>query len=78
MDFEKESGGTRKIFSLICGFMAALNNGKLVVDDEMYAKLHPVLHQNKISWFTDEKINTNGTQLQLTSHDITTMCKEAF
>lgn len=78
IDFQRESGGTRKIFSLIYDFMVALDNGKLVVADELDAKLHPVLLQNIISWFTDEKINKNGAQLLFTSHDITTMCKEVF
>ncbi len=78
IDFQKESGGTRKIFSLIYDFMLALDNGLLVVADELDAKLHPVLLQNIISWFTDETINKNGAQLLFTSHDITTMCKEVF
>ena len=78
IDFQKESGGTRKIFSLIYDFMLALDNGMLVVADELDAKLHPVLLQNIISWFTNENINKNGAQLLFTSHDITTMCKEVF
>ncbi len=78
IDFIKESGGTRKIFSFIYDFMLALDRGMLVVADELDAKLHPALLQTIISWFTDKKYNKNGAQLLFTSHDITTMCKEIF
>jgi AAA15 family ATPase/GTPase len=78
IDFKKESGGTRKVFSFIYDVMEALDKGKLLVADELDAKLHPLLLQNVISWFTEKKYNKNGAQLLFTSHDITTMCKEVF
>lgn len=78
IDFQKESGGTRKVFSFIYDVMDALDKGKPLVADELDAKLHPLLLQNVISWFTEKKYNKNGAQLLFTSHDITTMSKEVF
>ena len=45
IDFQKESGGTRKVFSFIYDVMVALDKGKLVIADELDAKLHPLLLQ---------------------------------
>lgn len=78
IDFQKESGGTRKIFSLVYDLISSIDNGSLVVVDELDAKLHPLLLRSIISLFTDPNVNKKGAQLLFTSHDITTMTNEVF
>ncbi len=76
--FEEESSGTRKLFSCMAEILDCLQNGKVLIADELDAKLHPKLLRYIISLFTNMKSNTTGAQLLLTSHDITTMNSEVF
>ncbi|MBQ5473966.1 MAG: ATP-binding protein [Lachnospiraceae bacterium] len=78
IDFNAESSGTRKIFSLIYTLIESIDNGDIVVIDELDAKLHPLLLQCIIDLFTNPGINKNGAQLLFTSHDIITMSNEVF
>ena len=75
---KEESGGTRKLFSLLPYIRVALKYGWIVVADEMDAKLHPKLLRYIIELFTDPDINRKGAQLIFTSHDMTTMIPEVF
>ena len=56
----------------------SIDNGDIVVIDELDAKLHPLLLQCIIDLFTNPGINKNGAQLLFTSHDIITMSNEVF
>lgn len=76
--FEEESSGTRKLFSCMAEILDCLQQGKVLIADELDAKLHPKLLRYIISLFTSTKSNTTGAQLLLTSHDITTMNSEVF
>ncbi len=78
MDFESESSGTRKLFSLIYSLIQCIDSGRMVIIDELDAKLHPLLLKSIISLFTNSEINKNGSQLLFTSHDIPTMDKDVF
>ncbi len=76
--FEEESSGTRKLFSCLCEIIDCLNEGALIIADELDAKLHPKLLKFIIELFTDPKVNKFGAQLLLTSHDISTMVPEVY
>lgn len=76
--FEYESSGTRKLFSLLPRLIEGVLKGKVIIADEMDAKLHPKLLRYIIEIFTDPKINKKGAQLIFTSHDMTTMIPEVF
>jgi len=78
LSFDEESSGTRKLFGLLPFIMQCLKNGSLVIADEMDAKLHPKLLRYIIELFINPKINKNGAQLLLTSHDLTTMKSTVF
>lgn len=78
LPFEAESEGTRKIFAAMPIFLRALNDGRLIIIDELDAKLHPKLLRYVISLFTNPKINKYGAQLLFTSHDMSTMKNEVF
>ena len=73
-----ESDGVRKVFAALPVLMLALNQGRLVIIDELDAKLHPKLLRYIISLFTNREINKNGAQLLFTSHDMSTLKNDVF
>ena len=78
LKFTAESDGTKKIFAALPILMLALNEGRLVIIDELDAKLHPKLLRYIISLFTNKRINKKGAQLLFTSHDMSTMKNDVF
>lgn len=78
LKFVDESEGTKKLVSILPLLIMALNQGRLVVMDELDAKLHPKLLKFVIEMFKDKKINKYGAQLVFTSHDMSTMKNTVF
>lgn len=78
ISFSSESDGTKKLFASMPILMLAVSEGRLVIIDELDAKLHPKLLRYIISLFTNRDINKNGAQLIFTSHDMSTMKNDIF
>lgn len=78
LPFTEESDGTRKIIAALPVILMALWEGRLVVIDELDAKLHPKLLRYIISLFKNAQINRNGAQLLFTSHDMYTLKNTVF
>lgn len=78
LHFEQESDGTQKLISFLPYLIYALHQGRLIVVDELDAKLHPKLLRYIIKLFHDPTVNKNGAQLIFTSHDLTTMKNDVF
>lgn len=78
ISFSSESDGTKKLFASLPILMIAIAEGRLVIIDELDAKLHPKLLRYIISLFTNKDINKNGAQLIFTSHDMSTMKNDVF
>ena len=76
--FMDESDGTQKLIAVLPVLLMALREGRLVIIDELDAKLHPKLLRYVIAMFKNTKINQNGAQLIFTSHDVTTMRNTVF
>ena len=76
--FMDESDGTQKLIAVLPVLLMALREGRLVIIDELDAKLHPKLLRYVIAMFKNPKINQNGAQLIFTSHDVTTMRNTVF
>ena len=76
--FDDESDGTKKLIAALPVILLALQEGRLVIIDELDAKLHPKLLRYVISLFKNRKLNTKGAQLLFTSHDMTTMKNTIF
>jgi|WetSurMetagenome_2_1015567.scaffolds.fasta_scaffold50634_2 uncharacterized protein len=66
---EMESEGTKKVIEMSGPIFDTLNKGKLLVVDELDAKLHPLLTRNIVGLFMDPNINRNGAQLIFATHD---------
>ena len=76
--FDDESDGTKKLIAALPVILLALQEGRLVIIDELDAKLHPKLLRYVIALFKNKKLNTKGAQLLFTSHDMTTMKNTVF
>lgn len=76
LDFESE--GTKKLFAIMPIFLHALQEGRLVIVDELDAKLHPKLLKYIIMLFSNQTINKKGSQILFTSHDLCTMKNDVF
>lgn len=64
-----ESQGTQKLFELAGPLFEALRHGRLLVMDELDAKMHPLISQHIIKLFSNEKTNPLHAQLLFTTHD---------
>lgn len=69
LPMEEESDGTQKMFALYRVLQRALDNGSLLVIDELNARLHPLLVRNFLITFLDPKNNPHHAQLIFTTHD---------
>lgn len=78
LPFSSESDGTRKLFAALPVILMALKEGRLMIVDELDAKLHPKLLRYVIRLFTNPGINKKGAQLLFTSHDMATMKNSIF
>lgn len=78
LKFSDESDGTKKMIAALPVILLALQEGRLVIIDELDAKLHPKLLRYVISLFKNTNINKKGAQLLFTSHDMTTMKNTVF
>ena len=68
-DFEEESEGTKRLFSLIGLWIDSLNNGRVLIVDELDTKLHHLLNVFLIKLFNDPTQNKNNAQLIFTTHN---------
>ena len=64
-----ESQGTQKLFELAGPLFEALRHGRLLVMDELDAKMHPLISQHIIKLFSSEKTNQHHAQHLFTTHD---------
>ena len=66
---EDESSGTRKFFALTGPIIDVLENGYILVVDELDSKLHPNLVCKLVSLFNSKDLNPNNAQLIFNTHD---------
>lgn len=78
LSFMEESDGTKKLIAALPVILMALQEGRLVIIDELDAKLHPKLLRYVISLFKNPDINKKHAQLVFTSHDMSTMKNTVF
>ncbi len=78
LPFTEESDGTKKLIAALPVILLALREGRMVIIDELDAKLHPKLLKYVISLFKNREINKYGAQLLFTSHDMYTLKNTVF
>jgi uncharacterized protein len=64
-----ESTGTQMLFACIGPVLDALENGKLLVIDDVDASLHPMVTRFVAGLFHDPSISKKNAQLWITTHD---------
>ncbi|MBS3790951.1 MAG: ATP-binding protein [Candidatus Thermoplasmatota archaeon] len=74
----KESEGTRRFFSLLGPIITALNNGEVLVIDELDTKLHHLLNKFIIKLFHDLEENNSNAQLIFTTHNTNLLDQDLF
>ncbi len=70
---DDESNGTQRFFAIVGPFLEALDDGKLLLVDELECSMHPLLARKLIELFQDPEANTKGAQLIFATHDSTLM-----
>ncbi|MEY4505097.1 MAG: hypothetical protein RL154_1394 [Pseudomonadota bacterium] len=74
---EEESLGTRKFFKISAPIIDTLNEGKVLVIDELDASLHPMLTRHLIKLFNSD-LNKKNAQLIFATHDTSLLTKDLF
>lgn len=73
-----ESEGTQKVFFLTGPLIDTLSNGRLLVIDEMEARMHPLITREIIGLFNSLETNPKRAQLIFTTHDTNLLTKDTF
>ncbi len=74
--FRDESDGTKRLLRLVQDAFKALDNGDLMVVDEIDASLHTRACELFLGLFLTPELNTNGAQLLATSHNTNLLSSE--
>lgn len=78
-DFDKnESQGTQKLFALTGLILDTLRNGKVILIDELDARLHPLITCEIIKLFNANETNRGNAQLIFMTHDTNLLNKKIF
>ncbi|MFG1754929.1 AAA family ATPase [Streptosporangium sandarakinum] len=70
-DWHQESFGTRSWFALLGPMLLTLQEGTVLLIDELDGSLHPRMAAEVVRMFADPDANPAGAQLIFTSHDVT-------
>ena len=71
LTFTQESLGTFAWFSFLGPLLTVLDEGSVLLVDELDASLHPMLAAEVVRLFQDQDANPRGGQLIFTTHDAT-------
>ena len=78
-DIEKhESEGTNKLFALAGLLLNTLRTGKILLIDELDARLHPLITRELICLFNSNETNPHNAQLIFTTHDTNLLSSKTF
>ncbi len=78
LDFDEESDGTQQFFSFAGPWIDSLNNGYVLVIDELHDNLHPRLVRYLVDLFHSEKTNPKNAQLIFTTHETSILSQDVF
>jgi|DewCreStandDraft_4_1066084.scaffolds.fasta_scaffold00072_146 hypothetical protein len=77
-DLHEESEGTQKLFRLSGPVIDTLREGKVLVIDEIEARLHTLLTRKLISLFNSPQTNPKHAQLIFATHDTNLLSNQLF
>ena len=77
--FERdESNGTQRFFGVIGPVLDAIDNGSVLVVDELDCSMHPHLTRKLVEMFHSKELNPKGAQLIFATHDTNLMSPALF
>ncbi len=76
LDMDEESAGTQKLFYLAPLIADALNDGGVLVVDELDNSMHPFMAELIIKLFNDPDVNCGRAQLLFSTHNTSLMSPE--
>ena len=68
-ELHEESLGTQRLYSLAAPVLDVLQNGKVLVVDELDSSLHTLLVRRLVGMFHNSTLNSHGAQLIFSTHD---------
>ncbi|MBU0679168.1 MAG: ATP-binding protein [Verrucomicrobia bacterium] len=77
-DLQMESAGTRKLFHLAPLVIDALDDGGVLIVDELDNSMHPFMAELIIKLFNDPEVNRGNAQLIFSTHNVNLMSSEHF
>ena len=77
-ELEEESDGTKKLFHLAPLIIDALENGGVLIVDELDNSMHPFMAEMIIRLFNDPEVNQGKAQLIFSTHNISLMSSDRF
>lgn len=78
LDLGDESNGTRILFQSAGAWLNVLNNGEVLLFDELDTSLHPLMTRFLIRLFHGRGTNPNNAQLVFTTHDTSLLDSDLF
>lgn len=78
LDFSEESDGTQKFFSFAGPWIDILENGYILIVDELHDNLHPKMVKYLVNLFHSSKTNPKNAQLIFTTHETSILNQEVF
>jgi hypothetical protein len=69
LPLEWESSGTKTWLSMVGPIVSTLRSGRILIVDEVDAKMHPLLAGHLVKLFQDPDTNQRGAQLIFNAHD---------
>ncbi|MCU7905250.1 MAG: ATP-binding protein [Candidatus Thiodiazotropha sp. (ex Epidulcina cf. delphinae)] len=77
-DLDVESDGAQKIFALAGPWLDTLENGYVLIIDELHDNLHPLIVKFLVKLFHSENSNPKNAQLIFSTHDTSILNQEIF
>lgn len=71
LDLEDESHGTQQLFALAGPILDVIENGWVLLVDELDSSLHPKMVMEVVGLFNNPETNPHGAQLVFNTHDTT-------
>lgn len=78
LDLDEESDGTQKFFGLAGPWLTALEDGLVLLIDELNDNLHPNLVRFMVQLFHNQNINRRNAQLLFTTHETSILTQDLF
>lgn len=77
-DMDQESEGTQKLFALAGVLVTTLKQSKVLIIDELDARLHPLISRAIVGLFNSKETNPRNAQLIFMTHDTNLLSSKIF